>query len=315
MLANVGLLVLGVVALYFGAEWLVRGAAGLARMLGVSPLVVGLTVVSYGTSAPELAVSTVAALDGKSDIALGNVVGSNIANIGLILGITALIAPPLVQGSLLRRELPVLLLATAAIPVFLMGGEIHRWEGILLVLGALLFTIATLKWSGRASPESEELPDVPEAGGSKIGLALLSLLGLGVLLVGGKVFVTGAVGMALQLGMSERVVGLTVVAVGTSLPELAASLVAAMRGHSEIAVGNVVGSNIFNVLLILGTASALRPITGDLSAMRLDLAVVGLLTVLCVISMRAQRRIPRWEGGVFLAIYVSFLALLVAGVG
>ena len=198
----------------------------------------------------------------------------------------------------------MLLLATAAIPVFLMGGEIHRWEGILLVLGALLFTIATLKWSGRASPESEELPDVPEAGGSKI-----------VLLVGGKVFVTGAVGMALQLGMSERVVGLTVVAVGTSLPELAASLVAAMRGHSEIAVGNVVGSNIFNVLLILGTASALRPITGDLSAMRLDLAVVGLLTVLCVISMRAQRRIPRWEGGVFLAIYVSFLALLVAGVG
>ena len=136
-----------------------------------------------------------------------------------------------------------------------------------------------------------------------------------MLLVGGKVFVTGAVGMALQLGMSERVVGLTVVAVGTSLPELAASLVAAMRGHSEIAVGNVVGSNIFNVLLILGTASALRPITGDLSAMRLDLAVVGLLTVLCVISMRAQRRIPRWEGGVFLAIYVSFLALLVAGVG
>ena len=195
----------------------------------------------------------------------------------------------------------------------------HAWlrflDYILLVLGALLFTIATLKWSGRASPESEELPDVPEAGGSKIGLALLSLLGLGVLLVGGKVFVTGAVGMALQLGMSERVVGLTVVAVGTSLPELAASLVAAMRGHSEIAVGNVVGSNIFNVLLILGTASALRPITGDLSAMRLDLAVVGLLTVLCVISMRAQRRIPRWEGGVFLAIYVSFLALLVAGVG
>lgn len=310
VLSDIGLLAMGVIALYFGAEWLVRGAAGLARVFGVSPLVVGLTVVSYGTSAPELAVSVVAALDGKSAIALGNVVGSNIANIGLILGITALIAPPLVEGSLARRELPTLLLATAAVPAILLDGVIGRIEGTLLTAGAIAFTLATLKWS-RQSPENAAEEQPQEPGDGKLRLAMIAAAGLGVLLVGGKVFVGGAVGLALALGMSERVVGLTVVAVGTSLPELAASLVAALRGHSELAVGNVVGSNVFNVFLILGLTSLVRPIEGALHAMTLDLGVMGALTVLCVISMRAARRIPRWEGGLLVCCYVAFLLVLV----
>ncbi len=312
MLTDVGLLLLGGVLLYFGAEWLVRGAAGLARVLGISPIVVGLTVVSYGTSAPELAVSLVAALDGKSAIALGNVVGSNIANIGLILGLTALIAPPAVEGGLAKRELPVLVLATLLIPICLWGGSINRVEGILLTLGAIAFTAVTLRGS---RGETGQVDDGPPEERSRFALGLVALLGLGTLLAGGKVFVEGAVGMALGLGMSERVVGLTVVAIGTSLPELAASLVAALRGHSELAVGNVVGSNIFNVLLILGITATVTPITGSLQETRFDMAVMGLLTVMCVASMRKARRITRTEGALLTGTYVGFMALLAAGVG
>jgi cation:H+ antiporter len=308
-----GLLALGAVALYFGAEWLVRGAAGLARAFGVSPLVVGLTVVSYGTSAPELAVSIVAAQGGKPDIALGNVVGSNIANIALILGITALIAPPQVEGRLIRRELPVLMLSALAVPAALLSGSIERHEGVLLTTAAVLFTLLTFRWArvgavGAAQPSHDAVP-----WSRRSGLLLLSLVGLAVLLVGGNVFVTGAVGLATAFGMSEKTVGLTVVAVGTSLPELAASLVAALRGHSELAVGNVVGSNIFNVLLILGVTSTIAPITGSLAAGRFDLSVMVCLTAFAVFVMRRQRVVTRWEGGLLTAIYVAFLAVLALG--
>lgn len=314
MLADIGLLLLGGLLLYLGAEWLVRGAAGLARALGVSPLAVGLTVVSYGTSAPELVVSVVAATEGKSPIALGNVVGSNIANIGLILGVTALIAPPRVEGTLIRRELPVMLLATAAVPLMLVNGVLGRGEGAVLFAAALLFTFATIRWSkqGGGSHQDDALEhDVPRASG-KLRLGLLALLGLGVLLAGGKVFVGGAVSLALRIGMSEHVVGLTVVAVGTSLPELAASLVATLRGHSEIAVGNVVGSNIFNLLLILGAAALARPIAFPLAEMWLDTVVLAFLTLLCTAAMRSGRVIQRWEGGMFTAAYVAFIAVMVA---
>ncbi len=305
-----GLLALGVLALYFGAEWLVRGAAGLARAFGVSPLVVGLTIVSYGTSAPELAVSVVAAQGGKPDIALGNVVGSNIANIALILGITALIAPPQVEGRLIRRELPILMLSALALPVTLLSGSIERYEGILLTLAAVAFTLLTFRWARVAAvgPAQSSRDDVPWS--RRGGLLLLSILGLTVLLIGGNVFVKGAVGLATAFGMSEKTVGLTVVAVGTSLPELAASLVAALRGHSELAVGNVVGSNIFNVLLILGVTSTISPIPGSLAAGRFDLSVMIGLTAVSVFVMRRQRVVTRWEGAVLTGIYVTFLAVL-----
>jgi len=307
------LLLIGVACLYYGAEWLVRGSAGLALAFGVSSVVVGLTVVSFGTSAPELVVSTLAAATDKPAIALGNVVGSNIANIGLILGLTALIAPPIAEGSLRVRELPVLLIATAAVPLALIDGKIGRFDAAVFLVAAMVFTYATLRWTER-EPKSIAEPDSAQPKPETLGtwaLAALVLAGLMVLFIGGEAFVKGAVGVATWLGVSDRVVALTVVALGTSLPELAASLVAAMRGHSELAVGNVVGSNILNILLILGVAGLVHPIPGALSESALDLALMGLLTVACAVAIRRERRITRVEGTVLLAGYFGFIALLV----
>lgn len=319
MLLDLAWLALGALGLYFGAEWLVRGAAGLARSFGVSSLVVGLTVVAYGTSMPELVVGCSAAWEGKSAIALGNAVGSNIANVGLILGITALISPPAVERGLIFRELPALLLATVAIPVMLLDGRIGRVDASLLLLGAVAFTsflvIASRRESRRFAriPEPEE-HDEHEHHETRARLVGWAVLGMAVLVLGGNVFVDGAVGLALKVGMSERVVGLTIVAVGTSLPELAASLVAALRGHSALAVGNVVGSNIFNMLLILGGAGMIAPIEGSLGAMRLDFTVLVFVTVLAIVSLRTERVITRFEGALLVAVYVGFLAALAAGV-
>ncbi len=305
-------LLIGGLCLYYGAEWLVRGSAGLALAFGVSSVVVGLTVVSFGTSAPELVVSTLAAATDKPAIALGNVVGSNIANIGLILGLTALIAPPIAEGSLSTRELPILLIATGAVPVVLIDGSIGRVDAAIFLLGAVVFTYATLRWTERepkslAEPISQDTP--PETLG-KWGLTGLVVAGLVVLFIGGKAFVEGAVGIAGWLGVSDRVVGLTVVALGTSLPELAASLVAAIRGHSELAVGNVVGSNILNILLIFGIAGLIHPIPGLLSETALDMSVMGVLTLACALAIRHERRISRVEGAVLMAGYLVFIGLL-----
>ena len=314
LLLPIGLLILGGAMLYFGAEWLVKGAAGLATALGVSSLVVGLTVVSYGTSAPELAVSVLASLEGSSDIALGNVIGSNIANIGLILGVTALISPPLADASLVRRELPVMLLATLALPVVLWDGVLGRIEATVFVLGSVVFTYGAFKWSKHQQPSnSEVVADQDTPAGSSWVLVGLVVLGLGMLFSGGKVFVSGAVRLALQVGMSERTVGLTVVAIGTSLPELAASLVAALRGHSAIAIGNVVGSNIFNLLLVLGAAGLVLPIQASLGVIWLDFAFVAALSLACAFSLRRARTVGRPEGALYLLAYVGFLAVL-AGV-
>jgi len=303
-------LLLGSVGLYFGAEWLVRGAGGLARAMGVSPLAVGLTVVAYGTSMPELVVSTVAAVGGKSALALGNVVGSNVANIGLILGLTAIIAPPQVQAGLMKRELPIMLGSTAALPLALWDGSIGRVEGILLVLGAIWFTRVTLRAvNPEGAPRHSESEPPPKE--SRLALVAFLVMGLSVLLGGGKLFVDGAVGLARTLGMSERLVGLTVVAVGTSLPELAASLVAALRGQSAIAVGNVLGSNIFNVLLILGVAATAHPVAVPLSSVRLDLIALGAMSIVAAISMRTSRKIQRSEGALLVAGYAAFVLALV----
>lgn len=306
-------LALGSVGLYFGAEWLVRGASGLARAMGVSRLAVGLTVVAYGTSMPELVVSLVSAVDGKSALALGNVMGSNIANLGVILGLTAIISPPNVQAGLIRRELPTVLLTVGVLPLVLWNGVIGRVEGAALLLGAIAFTRVTLKAvTPSGAPKHTDTEPPPRH--SRPALAAFVVLGLALLLGGGKLFVDGAVGLALRFGMSERLVGLTVVAVGTSLPELAASLVAALRGESEIAVGNVLGSNIFNVLLILGVTALAHPIEGSLAAVRFDLVAMAALTGVAVVSMRTARRIQRVEGAVLVAGYAAFLiALAVKG--
>jgi cation:H+ antiporter len=260
------LLAAGGLLLYFGAQWLVAGASALALALRIPQLIVGLTVVAYGTSTPEVVVSVQSALAGHPAVAIGNVLGSNIANIGLILGVAAMVAPARVDGALRRRELPILLLATALVPLVLLDGVIARAEGATLLALGLLYS-GWMVWAARSGAElasaradvaaERDMADAagaPRPRGVARSLAV-ALFGLAVLLVGGTLFVNGAVDAAHALGMSERLVGLTVVAIGTSLPELVTSVVAARRGHSDLAIGNVVGSNIFNVFLCLGGAA------------------------------------------------------------
>jgi cation:H+ antiporter len=323
MAIDLGLLLLGGVLLYFGAEWLVRGAAGIARSLGVRPLVIGLTVVAYGTSAPELAVGVRAALAGKGDLAFGNAIGSNIANLGLILGATALIAPPRVDPSLIRREVPVLVAATLLVPLALLDGRLAPWEGLTFIALALTYTVHAVRSAHAVATTPAHAPEAAasaEAEGeaaaapaqSRSALATLAVLGLALLVGGGELFVRGATGLASALGVSDRVIGLTVIAVGTSLPELAASLVAALRGHSALAIGNVVGSNIFNLLLILGAAGAVRGVDIDVRASRFDLLALVSFTLFAAFALRGDRRLSRPEGALLLAGYVGFVVALTA---
>ncbi len=313
-------LLFGGLILYLGAEWLVKGSAGMARALGVKPLVIGLTVVAYGTSAPELAVSTAAILEGSSAIVLGNVIGSCVANLGLILGITALISPPAVDGQLIRREVPVMCVAALTVPVMLYGasGQISFIEAGILLAGAVLFTLYTLFVAAPSNRDATtgadlELPEgiaeVPPEEQSKGRLAIITFVGLGLLVGGGDLFVEGAQGIARAIGMSERQIGLTVVAIGTSLPELAASMVAAARGYSSLAVGNVIGSNIFNIFLILGVVGLIRPINGSIGGLAFDLAFLVGTTALGVLFMRGTRRISRGEGALLLGTYITFIAM------
>lgn len=321
-------LIVGAIVLYVGAEWMVKGAAGLARAFGVPPLVVGLTVVGYGTSAPEMTVSIAAALRGSPAIAVGNAIGSNVANLGLILGMTALISPPRTDGSLVRREIPLLVLSTLALPLLFLDGRVSRVEGVLLVTAAILFTVWMIAKGIGSAPsaetleameEIEEIEAAAEAAGAprreapedKKRLAVIAVLGLALLIGGGELFVDGAVGLARRLGIGERLIGLTVVAVGTSLPELATSLVAANRGHSDLAVGNVIGSNLFNVLLVLGAAGAITSFPVSLAEMRFDLGMLFVMTFFAVAMVRTERVLRRWEGAVLVMMYVAFLIVLV----
>lgn len=309
MFLYLGLLLVGGLLLYYGAEWMVGGASGLAGAFGVAPVVVGLTVVAYGTSAPELAVSATAQVQGSSALVLGNVIGSCVANLALILGVTALISPPNVDGDLIRREVPALLLSVLALFAVLYDGVIARWEAAALFAGAILFTIFALKRPGEAQEEEAESEETR----GKPLLIGLTVVGLGVLVGGGELFVRGAKGIALEFGMSERLVGLTVVAIGTSLPELAASVMAALRGFSGLAVGNVVGSNIFNIFLVLGVVGLIGPVQADWSSVGNDLLYLLGLTVVGALFLRTQRKVTRLEGVVLLAGYTAFIVLATIG--
>ena len=308
MLLDVLALVGGLALLMAAANALVHGAAALALRLGLTPLVVGLTVVAFGTSAPELVVSVQAALAGAGGIAVGNVVGSNIANVALILAVAVLVRTIAVDPGLLRRDLPALVAATALATAFLLDGRVGRVEGGVLLAGL----VAYLVWSVRASrrPAAVELP-VEEPTGPAWRDALWVAAGLAGLVVGADLFVGGAVSIAEAAGVSNAVIGLTVVAVGTSLPELATSIVASVRGEGEIAAGNVVGSNLFNLLGILGVGALVRPLDAP-GLEPVDVAVMGAFTLALVPMMLTARRIVRVEAAVLLAGYAAYLGYLVS---
>jgi cation:H+ antiporter len=303
-------ILLGFAALLAGADLLVRGSSRIAAGFGVPPVVIGLTLVAYGTSAPEFAVSAAASLGGAGAIALGNVTGSNIANIGLILGLASLVRPLEVESTLVRREAPLLVLVSLLVPLLFLGGVLERWAGILLFAGGVGFTW----WSLAASRSGGERPTRERLGARGWLLNLLFVAaGLAGLFFGGQWLVSGAVELAGRLGVAERVIGLTVVAVGTSLPELATSLVAAVRGESDIAVGNIVGSNIFNLLFVLGGAATLAPIAVAVRwpGVWLDFIVALAFAAILWPFARSGSRLERWEGGVLMALYAAFVAFTV----
>ncbi len=320
ILMNIGLVALGLTGLFFGGNWLVNSSSRIARALGVAPIIVGLTVVSFGTSAPEFMVSVRAALSGSSGIALGNVVGSNIANVGLILGITGLIAPIAVRISLVRREIPLMILITALVYGFMLDGELERFDGAFLLLGFIIFNAGMLYFTINRSDEDkaadEAVPVNVAENGTNMPLQWGILVGgILVLLVGAELTVRGATTIAQSLGVPDVVIGLTLVAFGTSLPELAASVIAALNGESDIAVGNVIGSNIANLLLILGATSLISPILIEDPGIFRPY-VRGMLSfdymvmfgfALLVLPFVLDRTLSRIESGLFLTAYAAFV--------
>jgi cation:H+ antiporter len=311
MLLDLLALAAGLVLLYFGAEWLVRGAASLALRFGLTPLVVGLTVVAFGTSAPELVVSVGSALEGRGGLAIGNVVGSNIVNVALILGLSVLIRPALVKTQLLRLDVPLMIGASVLLFVLLLDGMLNRVEGVFLFAGLVAYTGFNIwqsrrEQTARQTDLAEVLPTPSGSVGRDVGWVVVGLV---VLVVGAQLLVSGAVSIAEAAGLSEAVIGLTIVAIGTSLPELATSIVAALRGEGDIAVGNVVGSNVFNLLGILGLSSMLAPLErGGIGLF--DLGTMLFLALLLVPLMRSGFQLSRWEGSLLMACYAVYLGWL-----
>lgn len=300
------LIIVGAALLYLGGDLLVRNASRLAESLGVTPLVIGLTVVAFGTSSPELAATLTSAFRGAPELVLGNVIGSNIANVGLILGLTALFYPLQGGRGLVARELPLMLLVLALTFPMLYDGQLGRTEALMLL--ALLG--AYLVYQFRKGDVSPEVVEETAAEGPIWRFALGAVAGILLLLVGAQALVEGAVVLARSLGISERVIGLTLVALGTSLPELASSLVAALRREGALILGSIVGSSIFNVLAILGLTVMVRPIVFPFAELRLDLGVMLVLSALVWPLMRRGWRLGRGGGAVLLGLYGLYVGYL-----
>ena len=312
------LIVAGLGVLALGAELLVRGASRLAGALGVTPLVIGLTVVAFGTSAPELAVSVQAALADRPDVVVGNVVGSNILNVLFILGISSLLTPLVVAQRLVRLEVPIMIGVSVLLLVLALDGRVERLEGLLLVGGIVAYTVFAVRQSRREGVEvraeyAHEYGTVAPRGRNTLVQVALVLIGLALLVAGARWLVDGAARLATALGVSQLVIGLTVVAAGTSVPELATSIVAAVRGERDIAVGNVVGSNIFNVLFILGLSALVSPagVAVAPAALAFDIPVMIAVAVGCLPILFTGHRIARWEGALFVGYYAAYALFLV----
>lgn len=306
-------MVLGLVGLVFGADRFVFGASSLARRLGVSPLLVGMVIIGFGTSAPEMLVSATAAIEGSGGIALGNVVGSNITNIGLVLGVAALIKPIELHRDIVRRELPIVLLITALVALLLIDGALTVRDGAVLIVLMSAFLYNTIRTGRAAAQDDEDGEDKPTTVG--LGRAVLWLLvGLGLLVASSRAVVWGGSTIASSLGVSDLIVGLTIVAIGTSLPELAASVASALRGEHAMAIGNVLGSNVFNLLAVLPFPALIAPGELEPGLLERDYVVMAGLTLLLMIfsiGFGKPGRINRVEGGVFMLIFAGYLTMLV----
>jgi cation:H+ antiporter len=324
MLLLVVFCLFGFLALYYGAEWLVKGSSNLARSLGITPIVIGLTVVAFGTSAPELVVSLVSSIKAKSMIAVGNVVGSNICNIALVLGLSAMFQPITSHPSVIKRDIPIMLAISLYLLVISLDSQLGRFEGATLFIGIILYTFFNyyIAMRGSKQPGGEvavatvsEVEEIEQITSRSKQIVLITVGIIGV--VGGaQIVVESAVKIMQMLGVSEKFIGLTIVAFGTSLPELATSVVAALRKEMDISIGNLVGSNVFNILSVLGAASLVRPIPipgGFIeSGLVIDYAVMFFTSFLPWLLMRKTYTITRKGGLILLLCYVAYLAYLVS---
>ena len=312
MLLDLLFIIIGIALVLWGADKFTDGASALARRMKVPPIVIGLTVVAMGTSAPELFVSMASALKGSSGMALGNIVGSNIFNALAIVGCAALVAPIVISPGTVKKDIPFAIVASAALALLtLIDGRLDRIDALLLLAGFAVFMVYTLRLARSGNAQQETAGEAADAAPANLWKCLgFIVLGLACLIVGSNIFVNYASDVARQLGVSDAVVGLTIVACGTSLPELATSVVSARKGESAIAIGNAIGSNVFNILLILGLTGTICPMTlGGITwiDMAMMLGSIGLLWLFSFTKLRVQR----WEGGVLVAIFLAYMTWLV----
>ncbi len=348
MLLQSILFIVGITGVYFGAEWLVKGSSNLSRDLGIKPIVIGLTVVAFGTSSPELAVSLTASIKGSNDIAIGNIIGSNIANIGLILGIAAIVLPLKVEKVIMRRELPLMIAISVGLYFMAIDRKIGFIDGLILFTGIILFigyqiynTINSKRESRNSTSNTDDVPALASLANSscqqadssssdnKTGMSestkekgqtrrnLLSyivyiVIGLACLLVGAHILVKSAILIAGSFGISEMVIGMTVVAFGTSVPEMATSVVSALRKEADICVGNVIGSNIFNILMVIGSVALIKPLNVSREILFFEFPAMLLfsLALIPMIMIRGNLRVNRLEGFVLVSGYCAFIFLL-----
>lgn len=303
----------GFAGLLVGGELLVRGAAAVAVRLGMSPLVVGVVIVGFGTSTPELVTCIRAALGGSPGIAMGNIVGSNICNILLILGAAALMRPFAASRAAIIRDGSIVVLSALVFAAAAWTGLIERWMGSLFVFGLVLYLVYTLRSDRKSAATVEDVPSAPSSTPLGLSLLFLLLMGLGLVLVGAEYLVRGAVEIATRAHISEEVIGLTLVAVGTSLPELVTSIVAAIKRQSEIALGNVLGSNVYNTVGIGGITALVSPIPVSESMRTIDVPLMVGISILLVVVVATGKRVTRWEGGGLLLLYVGYVGFLAQG--
>ena len=304
---NVGCILIGLVMLFYGGDYLVTGSIRLATRFKISPFVIGATVIGFGTSAPELAVSVLASLQGSGELALGNVIGSNIANVGLVLGLTSLLIPLTISEQRFKSEAPILLGVSLLILYLAWDHHLLRWEG-----GFMVVLLVVYLWAAFGKKEVSDI-ELEEGGYDWLPTPLLIIFGLILLVAGAEVMVKGATGIAREMGISEWFIGVSIVAVGTSLPEIVSALIAAKRGHGEMAIGNVFGSNIFNILLVLGVASSIQPLEIE-EAIHPDLIFTTAFICLFLVLIRLRHNLSRLDGVLLLLGYATYIGLKGAGV-